>query len=160
MFINNYKDEQFSSKPYYISSCTHFGVDEKIFSNRTEYYICGNYYSSSLDDKLIIYIKLINKIILEDMDSEELYNFIESDKKIAILPYDTFYNMPQNMLICGSCNSKIITVENQFDFCDKKLCDECQHSSDYSFHYCNTYETKWCDVDVKYRSGNCEKCGF
>lgn len=90
LFITNYKDERFSSKPYYISSCTHFGLNEKIFSNRTEYYICDKYYSSSLDERLISYIKLVNHFILEEKTNEELQNFIESDEIITILQNNTF----------------------------------------------------------------------
>ena len=91
LFINNYKDERFSSNPYYyISSCTHFGLNEKIFSNRTEYYICDKYYSSSLDERLISYIKLVNHLILEEPTNEELQNFIKSDEIITILQNNTF----------------------------------------------------------------------
>jgi hypothetical protein len=97
LFINNYCDEEIISKPYFISSCSYFGLDEQIFSNRTEYYICGKYYSNKINKKLESYIKLINKIILEDKADEELYNFIESEEVIIIFPHDILKNVPQNM---------------------------------------------------------------
>jgi len=165
IFVNTYKNEEFSSKEFYISSSTYFGLSEKIYSNRTEYYICDNYYSNKLDDNLIMYIKLINKYLLEN----ELYNFIKSDKLIDFLPNTIFVNIPENALICDSCNAQIVPLENQCDFCDRKMCETCQMNSDYSFHYCNECETKWCYYNGSHTdhrclkikgSGACWNCGI
>jgi len=92
LFINMYKDEIFSSKEFYISSSSYFGLTEKIFSNRTEYYICNNYYSNKLDENLIMYIKLINKHYLND-NGEEICDFIKSNKQIDFLQYNVFSNI-------------------------------------------------------------------
>jgi hypothetical protein len=173
LFVNDYKDETFSSKDFYISSSTYFGLSEKIYSNRTEYYICDNYYSNNLDDNLIMYIKLINKYLLEDTDlyGDELYNFIKSDKLIDFLPNTIFVNIPENALICDTCHSQIIPIDNQCDFCDRKMCENCKMNSYYSFHKCDKCETKYCYYDslnADYRclkipkscSSNCGNCGL
>jgi hypothetical protein len=168
LFVNTYKNEKFSSKEFYISSSTYFGLSEKIYSNRTEYYICDNYYSNKLDDNLIRYIKLINKYLLEDTDlyGDELYNFIKSDKLIDFLPNTIFFNMPKNILICDSCNAQIVPLENKCDLCDRKMCETCQMNSYYSFHYCNECGTNYCyyyglgnDYKCLKASGNCDECG-
>ena len=128
LFVNTYKDEEFSSKEFYISSSTYFGLSEKIYSNRTEYYICDNYYANWLDDNLIRYIKLINKYLLEDTDlyGDELYNFIKSDKLIDFLPNTIFVNIPENALICDYCNAQIVPLEDECDFFDRKMCEMCE----------------------------------
>ena len=120
LFVNTFKNEEFSSKEFYISSSTYFGLSEKIYSNRTEYYICDNYYSNELDDNLIRYIKLINKYLLEDTDiyGNELYNFLKSDKIIDFLPNTIFVNIPKNALICGR---KYLDSELEEDLKEEKM---------------------------------------
>jgi len=118
LFVNTYKNEEFSSKEFY---------------------------------------------------GDELYNFIKSDKLIDFLPNTIFVNIPKNALICDSCNAQIIPLENQCDFCDRKMCETCQMNSYYSFHYCNECGTNYCYYNglgddykclkAKY-SGRCWDCGF
>jgi hypothetical protein len=157
LFINMYKDEKFSSKDFYISSSTYFGLTEKIFSNRTEYYICNNYYSNELNENLIMYIKLINKHYLED-NGEEMYDFIKSNKQIDFLPYNiVFSNIEEKLLICEKCKSQIIPVENICDFCNKKLCETCLSNSYYHFVECYTCSQRWCYYDGIYKDYKCEK---
>lgn len=92
LFVNYEEDEELSTKPFYVSSCSYFGLTEKIFSNRTEYYINGTYYSSSIDDNLKKLIRLINQYLLENefIHGEELSDFIESDMKIDLLSRNIF----------------------------------------------------------------------
>ena len=98
----------------------------------------------------------------------ELYNFIKSDKTIDFLPEDTFINIPIDAFICDSCKCNIIETDNQCDFCDKKMCEECQSSSYYHFIKCEECGVKYCYYDglnsdyrcLKIRGGsNCENCG-
>jgi len=165
MIVNYYKDDRFSSEDFYISSSTYFGLKEKIYSNRTEYYIGDKYYSSDLDSKLIIYINVINDYLLGNTD---LYNFIKSDNTIDFLPEDTFINIPEDAFICDSCKCNIIETDNQCDFCDRKMCEECQSSSYYHFRKCEVCGVKYCYYDglhcdykcLKIGGGsNCENCG-
>lgn len=154
IFVNHYQDLRFSPKEFFISSSSLFGLTEHIFSNGTGYYICDNYYLNYLDDKLIMYTKLINEYL---QDIEELCDFIRSDKELDFLPAFIFQGIPENALICGSCKSDIIPIDNQCDFCERKLCDNCQQSSDYSFCKCDACNTKYCYYNSKYVDHKCLK---
>lgn len=152
---------------YFITSFTYFGIEEKNYSNRTEYYICGNYYSSSINDKIKMYQNKINDVVFNEHSCPELRDFIKSSKKIELLPLDTLYNLEENMLICNFCCSEIIPIENQCDFCDKKLCEKCCEENYYSFTECLICNTQWCyynGLHIDYKctkmkmSGNCEGC--
>jgi hypothetical protein len=78
-------------------------------------------------------------------------------------------NQSKKELICDSCNTQIIPLENQCDFCDRKMCETCQMNSYYSFHYCNECGTNYCYYNglgndykclkAKY-SGGCWDCGL
>lgn len=80
-----------------------------------------------------------------------------------------YINIPKKELICDSCNTQIIPLENKCDFCDRKMCETCQMNSYYSFHYCNECGTNYCYYNglgndykclkAKY-SGHCFDCGF
>jgi len=121
--------------------------------------------------ELIELINLTTKLHNEDTDiyGDELYNFIKSDKLIDFLPNTIFVNIPKKELICNSCNAQIIALENQCDFCDRKMCETCQMNSYYSFHYCNECGTNYCYYNglgddykclkAKY-SGGCWDCGL
>jgi hypothetical protein len=69
---------------------------------------------------LIMYIKLINKYLLEDTDiyGNELYNFLKSDKIIDFLPNTIFVNIPKNALICGR---KYLDSELEEDLKEEKM---------------------------------------
>jgi hypothetical protein len=158
LIIRNYKDERFSLNNYYISSFTHFGIDEKICNNKNEYYINENLYSDKLDENeiLINYIKIINQCVDEN---EELTDFIKSDKNIDIINDDILYNLEKNKLICDSCLCKIVPQENICYYCDRKLCDYCLDNSYRHFVKCYTCNTQWCYYDGLHADYKCEKIG-
>jgi hypothetical protein len=146
MIVNYYKDDRFSSEDFYISSSTYFGLKEKIYSNRTEYYIGDKYYSADLDTKLIIYIKVINDYLLGNTD---LYNFIKSDKTIDFLPEDTFINIPRDAFICDSCKCNIIETDNHFRKCEVCGVKYCYYDGLHSDYRCLKIGG----------SSNCGNCG-
>lgn len=157
MIVRYSKNNIFSSEDFYISSSTYFRLFEKISENKTEYYVNSKYYSESLNDKLIMYIKYINKCILKDIHlyGSFLCDFIKSDKVIDFLPSNMFINIQD--LICNSCNSQIISQGNKCDFCDKKMCDKCIEKSDYSFDSCSGCCIKWCCSNYDTKSYKCLK---
>ena len=69
---------------------TNTGLYEKIYSNRTEYYINGIYYSSELDNKIENIILNNTKLILKDKKYPVLYEFIKSDNNITLISYEEF----------------------------------------------------------------------
>jgi len=100
------------------------GLQEKIYSNRTEYFINKKYYTSDCDDdNLVSLIKLVNEIIL---NYDVMKDFIESD-----------------IFCCDQCSTLNIDPDNECDFCHIKLCDNCASGSDVSFHNCEECKTKW-----------------
>jgi len=84
LFVNYYEDKSLSKRDYYISSFSRKGkgLNEEIYSNRTEYYLKGHYLGTSIDVKL-------EKIIYEI--NEKMYpsilKFIESSDEMVGLFY-------------------------------------------------------------------------
>lgn len=157
LFVNYEEDEEFSTKPFYISSCSYFELTEKIFSNKTDYYINGQYYSSSIDSNLKKLIRLINQYLLENefMYGEELSDSIESDVKIDLLSSNIFDDMPQNPTICDVCKVKFIEDGSECDFCNRKMCEDCQGNSYYHFVKCEDCGTKYCYYDGLHADYKC-----
>jgi hypothetical protein len=130
------------------------------------------------------YDKDIYERVFIETKNEDRYNVsINSFRSWIVKHYDEFnknydiikiygdelYNIPKKELICDSCNTQIISLENQCDFCDRKMCETCQMNSYYSFHYCNECGTNYCYYNglgddykclkAKYSKG-CSDCGF
>lgn len=63
------------------------GLFEKIYSNRTEYFINGEYYKNDLDEKLDEMQNKFTKSILIDKIFPKLYEFIIGDEEIVL--FDT-----------------------------------------------------------------------
>ena len=172
MFVRDCADERFGPESFYISSCSYFGLTEKIHVSGVDYYLGDKYYSNALDDKLIKYIKLINQYLIDDSDiyGDGIYEFIQSGKMIDLLHSSMFEGIPNDDVICNTCYCKFIEDKNQCDFCDRRMCDECQQNSSYHFVRCDTCDTKHCYFDGPYinhkclksglRSGDCIDCGF
>lgn len=76
--------------------CHSEGIFEEIYSNRTEYTVNGVFYSSKLDDKLMMDIYKANtKMIMYDMIFPSLYKFITSilesqEDDITLIPKSEF----------------------------------------------------------------------
>lgn len=70
---------------------TNKGLNEKILSNRTEYYIDGKYEGTEKDDNIDNIIKNNTKMILEDKKYPTLYKFIvRNNMKIILIPKTEF----------------------------------------------------------------------
>src|SRR5690606_33631537 len=99
------------------------GLKEQIYSNRTEYYINGTFYSNSLNHSIEDLVNKINVLFLENKVSELFYNFVVSDDEFIILPNYEFDDVNINFLYCDRCNT--MDNINNCDFCDIKICDKC-----------------------------------
>lgn len=68
------------------------GLFEKIYSNRTEHYIDGDYVSVNFPDEIMEIIKINTKMIMYDKKFPMLYNFIIKTSKddITLIPKKEF----------------------------------------------------------------------
>jgi len=167
-FIVNETHESFPTEKFFISSFSENkqGLEEKIYSNRTEFFINGHYYGNKHNDKIDDIIKQINQLFIEEKISQTFYDFIKSDDTLLILPIDEFSSAYLNVVSCNICHT-LDDVET-CDFCENRYCEKCC-PDEISFRDCSVCPAKWCYFDGKYadyycsentrRGGTCEYCG-
>ena len=84
------ESSQYGSITTFYNTKSNIGLFEKIYSNRTEYYLDSKYHSCNLDNEIINIIKENTKLILKDKKYPILYNFIKSDENIIIISKNEF----------------------------------------------------------------------
>lgn len=78
----------------------HIGIFEKIYYDKTEYFINGQFYGTILTYDISNLINKITSLVLHNRIFPTLYNFIESDDEITLLPKNEFnYETIKNMFI-------------------------------------------------------------
>lgn len=86
LFLKYDEHNIYTDKKYYISSFYYDGngLMEKIYSNRSEYFINDIYYSNKLDDKIDKIIKQLNELLIGYKFYPKLLDFIQSDEIFCI----------------------------------------------------------------------------
>jgi hypothetical protein len=179
IFVNLGKNT-YSSTPFWFSTfeVEGKGLSEKIYSNRSEYYWNGQYYSNKIDDKIEFILKEINHYWIEERLYPKLLEFIEQkieigEKQLCLFPFgeveDAYLNefnyrsvvsmsYINNLRSCDSCHTFEVG-DNICDFCDRCYCDACC-PDEISFKSCDTCGKKWCYYDGRYTDHRCEKIGI
>jgi hypothetical protein len=90
----NLENNRYSSKHFWFSTfmVDGKGISEKIFSNKTEYYVNGNYYTNKINDHIEFIFKEINHYWIEERLYPRLLDFIEKDisigqKQLCLFPF-------------------------------------------------------------------------
>lgn len=69
---------------------------------------------------------------------------------------------------CTLCKGTVLK-EDKCDFCDQRLCEQCQDKEDISYHFCDECNRSHCWNFSRYREGpcvsqymdpRCSSCGF
>jgi hypothetical protein len=149
-------------------TCKEIGLKEKIYSNRTEYYINGEYYGNTQDSTIESLQRQINDQIMNGEIYPKLKKFIESDQKLCLFLQEEFEESLNLCVIqCNKCNSIKVPPENLCDFCDESYCDKCI-PDDIAFHKCDLCGIQWCYINStnyddychkNLRKGVCIECG-
>ena len=69
------------------------GLMEKIYVDKIEYYINEEFYSYSIDNKLVEIMQFITKSIFIDKICADLYNFIVSDESIILISKQNIHKL-------------------------------------------------------------------
>lgn len=134
-----------------------YGLREVFFSNRTEYYINGKYYSNTIDDNIEkIQFKINEKLIYREI-CPEVYDFFISEDKFSIFRLDHLdFRYDFDIQCCDYWISydnqcyKFADNDNICSFCDLKLCKDC--GDHYHFMKCPNCLKIW------HYNGNGSKC--
>jgi len=145
------------------------GLYEKVYSDHIDFYLNDIFTSNNINEKITTLIKDINDL-LEDYTLLPIINdFINKDIKwfnannlFYINEIFRHYDFSIDNIItkCEKCsNYEIHTIDNinKCDFCERKLCRNCQSNENISFHSCVQCNVKWCIQDNKHFISYCEK---
>lgn len=165
-YMNVFKNNE--NTDYSITKLTFesFGLNEYIYSNRTEYYF-GSYFSEGIDEKIEKVLKYINDRFKDYYPN--LDEFLSSDSCFMLIFEDDvdrdFYYF---MDFCKICSTIDINKESICDFCDHGYCDKCL-PDEISFETCDQCNTTVCyysgrHTDYKclktqFRGSSCSNCG-